>query len=162
MHQQTLKPYFVWHLLRWTTMAKAVLLLPNIIQTATLAGAKNMLHNLCVTLYAQHPEDVRNSYILPLKDSTGTIQKKNGIPIYYVTKFSFQGGSPTLSSPVMFRLSEMYLNKAEAEAKLGQTTAALGDVDMIRKNRGLAKFVVQWYCSGQFNRIGCRITGKKA
>lgn len=89
------------------------------------------------TLYAQHPEDVRTSYIVPLKDSTGTIQQKNGIDIYYITKFSGQGGSPTLSSPVMFRLSEMYLNRAEAEAKLGQTSAALADVDMIRKNRGL-------------------------
>ncbi|MVT08466.1 RagB/SusD family nutrient uptake outer membrane protein [Chitinophaga tropicalis] len=84
-----------------------------------------------------HPEDVRWSYIIPLKDSDGNIQKKNGIEIYYISKFSFQGGSPTLSSPVMFRLSEMYLNKAEAEAKAGNVTAALNDVDMIRKNRGL-------------------------
>jgi starch-binding outer membrane protein, SusD/RagB family len=90
------------------------------------------------TLYAQNPSDVRSSYIVDLVDSTGTQQYKNGIPIYYVTKFSFQGGSPTLSSPVMFRLSEMYLNKAEAEAKLGQTAAALADVDMIRENRGLS------------------------
>jgi hypothetical protein len=37
----------------------------------------------------------------------------------------------------MFRLSEMYLNKAEAEAKANNATAALNDVDMIRKNRGL-------------------------
>ena len=88
-------------------------------------------------LYAKHPEDVRTSYIVPLKDESGNVQQKNGIDIYYVTKFSFQGGSPSLASPVMFRLSEMYLNKAEAEAKLGQTAAALGDVDMIRKNRGL-------------------------
>ena len=88
-------------------------------------------------LYAQHPEDVRTSYIYPLKDSTGALQTKNGIPIYYVTKFSFQGGSPSLASPIMFRLSEMYLNRAEAEAKLGQTAAALADVDVIRKNRGL-------------------------
>lgn len=88
-------------------------------------------------LYARHPEDVRTSYIVALKDSTGALQTKNGIPIYYVTKFSFQGGSPSLSSPIMFRVSEMYLNRAEAEAKLGQTSAALADVDMIRKNRGL-------------------------
>lgn len=88
-------------------------------------------------LYAQHPEDVRASYIVPLKDSTGIVQQKNGIDIYYVTKFSFQGGSPTLSSPVMFRLSEMYLNRAEAEAKLGQAGTALADVDVIRQNRGL-------------------------
>ena len=85
---------------------------------------------------AAHPEDVRWSYILP--DSVnGTVQTLNGIPIYYITKFSFQGGSPTLSSPIMFRLAEMYLNRAEAEAKSGQTTAALNDVDMIRSNRGL-------------------------
>ncbi|WP_235207216.1 RagB/SusD family nutrient uptake outer membrane protein [Pedobacter sp. V48] len=37
----------------------------------------------------------------------------------------------------MFRLSEMYLNRAEAEAKLSNTGAALDDVDLIRKNRGL-------------------------
>lgn len=84
-----------------------------------------------------HPEDVRWSYIVPLKDDNGVIQKKNGIEIYYISKFSFQGNSPTLSSPIMFRLAELYLNRAEAEAKAGQTQAALDDLDMIRKNRGL-------------------------
>jgi hypothetical protein len=37
----------------------------------------------------------------------------------------------------MFRLAEMYLNRAEASAKLGKTKEALDDVDMIRKNRNL-------------------------
>lgn len=37
----------------------------------------------------------------------------------------------------MFRLAEMYLIRAEAEAKSGNTAAALDDVDMIRRNRGL-------------------------
>ncbi|MGX5691181.1 RagB/SusD family nutrient uptake outer membrane protein [Arcticibacter tournemirensis] len=89
------------------------------------------------SLMGQHPEDVRWSYIVPLKDDNGVVQKKNGIEVYYIKKFSGQGGSPNLSSPVMFRLSEMYLNRAEAEAKLAQTAKALEDVDMIRKNRGL-------------------------
>jgi hypothetical protein len=89
-------------------------------------------------LYAQNPADVRTSYIDDVVDSTGAQQYKNGIPMYYVTKFSFQGGSPTLSSPIMFRLSEMYLNRAEAEVNLGQTSAALNDVDFIRSNRGLS------------------------
>ena len=88
-------------------------------------------------LMDDHPEDVRWSYIIPLKDGNGDIQKKNGIPIYYISKFSFQDGSPTLCSPIMFRLAEMYLNRAEANAKLGNTKAALDDVDAIRKNRGL-------------------------
>jgi len=85
----------------------------------------------------EHPEDVRLSYIVPLSDGSGGVQKKNGIEIYYITKFSFQDGSPTLSSPIMFRLAEMYLNRAEANAKLGKTKEALDDVDMIRKNRNL-------------------------
>ena len=37
----------------------------------------------------------------------------------------------------MFRLAEMYLNRAEANAKLGNATEALNDLDEIRKNRGL-------------------------
>ncbi|MBE7175086.1 MAG: RagB/SusD family nutrient uptake outer membrane protein [Mucilaginibacter polytrichastri] len=85
----------------------------------------------------KHTNDVRWSYIRPLTDGDGNVQKKNGIEVYYITKFSFQGGSPNLSSPIMFRLSEMYLNRAEAQAKSGNTAAALDDLDMIRKNRGL-------------------------
>lgn len=84
-----------------------------------------------------HPKDKRWSYIIPLKDGGGTVKKLNGIDIYYISKFSFQNDNPSLSSPVMFRLAEMYLNKAEAEAKKGMTAAALDDIDMIRKNRGL-------------------------
>jgi len=88
-------------------------------------------------LMSAHPEDVRWKYIIPLEDGSGGIAKKNGIEIYYISKFSFQDGSPTLSSPIMFRLAEMYLNRAEANAKTGNTKAALDDVDEIRKNRGL-------------------------
>lgn len=65
------------------------------------------------------------------------MQKLNGIEKYYISKFSFQNGLPNLSSPIMFRLAEMYLIRAEAEAKTSNTAAALDDVDMIRKNRGL-------------------------
>jgi hypothetical protein len=85
----------------------------------------------------EHPEDIRWSYIYPLEDDNGDLEKKNGIEIYYITKFSFQDGSPTLSSPMMFRLAEMYLNRAEAYAKMNKTKDALDDVDMIRKNRNL-------------------------
>jgi hypothetical protein len=84
-----------------------------------------------------HPEDVRWSYIIPLSNGAGGVQKKNGIEVYYISKFSFQDGLPNLSSPIMFRIAEMYLIRAEAEAKTGATPAALDDVDMIRKNRGL-------------------------
>jgi hypothetical protein len=86
---------------------------------------------------SDHPEDVRWKYIVKLDNGSGGAALKNGIETYYISKFSFQGGSPTLSSPIMFRLSEIYLNRAEARAKKSLTNDALDDVDEIRKNRGL-------------------------
>jgi starch-binding outer membrane protein, SusD/RagB family len=74
--------------------------------------------------------DARWQYI-----NTSAPGLKNGVNIYYIGKFSGQDGSPTLSSPVMLRLSEVYLNRAEAFAKLGQTDAALADINEIRTNR---------------------------
>jgi starch-binding outer membrane protein, SusD/RagB family len=84
-----------------------------------------------------HREDVRWAYIDSLKDEDGGIVKKNGIETFYISKFSYQDGDPNLSSPVMFRLAEMYLNRAEAYAKQGNNDKALDDVDVIRQNRGL-------------------------
>jgi hypothetical protein len=86
---------------------------------------------------AEHLEDVRWKYIDTLYNDDGSVHKKNGIEVYYITKFSFQDGDPNLSSPVMFRLAEMYLNRAEGYAKKGNEAKALDDVNEIRKNRGL-------------------------
>lgn len=94
-------------------------------------------------LMSAHPEDVRWSYIVPLRDENNAVKKLNGLEIYYISKFSGQNGSPTLSSPIMFRLAEIYLTRAEANAKLGNTAAALQDVDIIRQNRGLANALYQ-------------------
>ena len=58
-------------------------------------------------------------------------------PIMYVTKFSYQGGDPQLSSPVFLRWAEIVLNRAEANAKLGNDAAALADVDAIRTRAGI-------------------------
>jgi hypothetical protein len=88
-------------------------------------------------LMAKHTEDVRWKYIDTLSDGNGGVVTKNGIETFYITKFSYQDGDPNLSSPVMLRLAEMYLNRAEANAKSGNTETALTDVDMIRSNRGL-------------------------
>lgn len=60
---------------------------------------------------------------------------KNGVPIYYIGKFSGQDNSATLSSPVMLRLAEMYLNRAEGYAQQGQVDKALADINTIRENR---------------------------
>ena len=85
-----------------------------------------------------HPEDVRNKLIKPqlLADSV-TVATRNGIPKYFITKFSYQDGIVTLSSPHVLRLAEMYLNRAEAYAKTGEDQKALDDINEIRIRAGL-------------------------
>ncbi len=91
-------------------------------------GYMNLLH--------EHPQDVRATYIDTVFNGQ-SIQKKNGLEMFFITKFSFQDGDPNLSSPVLFRLAEMYLNRAEAYAHQGNEFDALKNVNAIRKNRGL-------------------------
>ena len=74
--------------------------------------------------------DQRWKYIL-----TDASIVKNGVNMYYISKFSGQDGSPTLSSPVMFRLAEMYLNRAEAYAKKSDIASAVADLNVILENR---------------------------
>ncbi|WP_200976007.1 RagB/SusD family nutrient uptake outer membrane protein [Echinicola sp. 20G] len=62
---------------------------------------------------------------------------RNGFPKYYVLKCSGQEDQVHLWSPVISRLAEMYLNRAEANAKLGNTTLALDDVNLIRERAGI-------------------------
>lgn len=67
----------------------------------------------------------------------GNIIKRNNYPKYYVTKFGYQDGSPTLSSPVVLRWAEVILNAAEAYARNGNATKALELVDVIRHRAGI-------------------------
>jgi len=61
--------------------------------------------------------------------------EKNGVQLYYISKFSGQDNSSTLSSPVMLRLAEVYLNRAEAYAQKGEINKAVEDINTIRQNR---------------------------
>jgi starch-binding outer membrane protein, SusD/RagB family len=103
------------------------------------------------TLIQKHPEDVRNAFIQAVylkgangKDSVNTatgqkvLASRNGVPKWYILKYSNQDNVPTLSSPVVLRLAEMYLIRAEANAKLGADAAALADVNIIRTRAGLS------------------------
>jgi hypothetical protein len=58
-------------------------------------------------------------------------------PMIFVTKFSYQDGSPMLSSPVLCRWAEVILNRAEAYAHKGDAAAALKDINVIRKRAGI-------------------------
>lgn len=53
-------------------------------------------------------------------------------PQFYITKASREGEDSHLHSPVISRLGEVYLNRAEAYAKLGNYNAALTDLNLIR------------------------------
>jgi hypothetical protein len=74
--------------------------------------------------------DQRWKYIL-----TDETVVKNGVNMFYISKFSGQDGSPTLISPVFLRLAEVYLNRAEAYAKKGDVESAVADLNTIRENR---------------------------
>ncbi|MFD2967597.1 RagB/SusD family nutrient uptake outer membrane protein [Sphingobacterium bambusae] len=53
-------------------------------------------------------------------------------PQFYITKASREGEDSHLHSPVISRLGEVYLNRAEAYAKLGNYNAARTDLNLIR------------------------------
>lgn len=54
-------------------------------------------------------------------------------PQFYITKSSREGEDSHLHSPVISRLGEVYLNRAEAYAKLGNYGEALADLNTIRE-----------------------------
>lgn len=53
-------------------------------------------------------------------------------PMFYIVKCSREGEDSHLHSPVISRLGEIYLNRAEAYAKLGKYDKALTDLNEIR------------------------------
>ena len=53
-------------------------------------------------------------------------------PEFYIVKCSREGEDSHLHSPLISRLGEIYLNRAEAYAELGQYGLALADLNTIR------------------------------
>ena len=54
-------------------------------------------------------------------------------PMFYISKCSREGEESHLHSPVITRLGEIYLNKAEAAAKIGDYATALEALNIIRE-----------------------------
>lgn len=61
------------------------------------------------------------------------MQLNRAYPMFYIVKCSREGEESQLHSPIISRLSEMYLNKAEAEAKRGNYTKALEALNVVRE-----------------------------
>ncbi|MGS2765108.1 RagB/SusD family nutrient uptake outer membrane protein [Sinomicrobium sp. M5D2P9] len=68
------------------------------------------------------------------------MEKRNGYPKFYILKASMQENIPQLWSPVVSRLAEMYLNKAEAYAKMGNGGEAIANVDILRERAGIPAY----------------------
>ena len=90
-----------------------------------------------------------NSYIRYYANIGGTKQylskeyemnNRNGYPKFFMYKNSLQQGKDHLYSPIISRLAEMYLIRAEANAKLGNNAASLADVNLIRNRAGAPSF----------------------
>lgn len=93
-----------------------------------------------IDFIGQHPEDIRKSFIIPYVVD-GTLQYNQKLtpatPMYYIDKFTLQDNVINAASPVYLRLADIYLIRAEANAKLGNTAAAITDVNLIRTRAGL-------------------------
>ncbi len=94
-----------------------------------------------VNFYYQFPNDIRRLFIQPIRNKTvpapWPMLTRNGVPKYYFKKYNYQEGITNLSSPVILRLAEMYLNRAEANAKLENDQLAIDDVNLLRTRAGL-------------------------
>lgn len=61
-----------------------------------------------------------------------SLQDRNGFPKRFILKCSYQEQQSQLYSPVLFRLAEMYLTRAEAKYHLGDMNGAVSDLNIIR------------------------------
>lgn len=91
--------------------------------------------NTYTEYYIQYEGKEQRCYVRENTDKITGI--RNSYPQFYCSKYSWQDGDPNLSSPVMIRWAEVILNRAEAQAMLGNDAAALADVNVIRARAGI-------------------------
>lgn len=102
----------------------------NIVQTEQVDGK---------TKYYVVRKDDNTKYYVTIENAT---QLKNGYPMRYIYKCSLQEEQTHLWSPVILRLAEMYLNRAEANYHLGNNSAALDDINVIRERAQIPERVL--------------------
>lgn len=68
------------------------------------------------------------------------LAKRNNYPKYYILKCSKQDNKIHSWSPIIVRMAEMYLNKAEALQKLGRPGDAIIALNALREQRGVPAY----------------------
>lgn len=111
----------------------------NYLQAPITRSGSNITAVIDSVDYTLSPVDVAQEiYTISYKDKNYTgvldymISLNRIYPQFYITKASREGEDSHLHSPVISRLGEVYLNRAEAYAKLGQYGPALEDLNLIR------------------------------
>ena len=82
---------------------------------------------------AYEPGDVRLGTFVVSDDATS-----NGFGRMESNKYNGHNGIANVDNVTVLRLSEVYLNRAEAHARMGNTAMANDDLNFIKTNRGLA------------------------
>ncbi len=77
------------------------------------------------------------------------MDKRNGYPKFFILKASQQENDLHLWSPTVSRLAEMYLNKAEAQAKQGNAAGALESINVLRRRANVPEYDLGSIPSGQ-------------
>lgn len=116
----------------------------NYVQLNTTRNGGNITCAEGTSVFTLTPIDATQEiYSITYKDGktyTGVIDNfitlNRVYPQFYIVKCSREGEDSQLHSPLISRLGEIYLNRAEAYAKLQNYTAALNDLNTIR-NRSI-------------------------
>lgn len=112
----------------------------NYVQDTVIRSGSTLLAKEGVTTYTLAPVDASQGvYEIKYKDGNTYkgvldyfVSLNRVYPQFYIVKSSREGEDSHLHSPIISRLGEVYLNRAEAYAKLGNYGAALNDLNTIR------------------------------
>lgn len=111
----------------------------NYVQAPIIRNGSNITAKVNNTDYALTPvEAAQEIYSITISGQSYTgvidymISLNRVYPQFYITKASREGEDSHLHSPVISRLGEVYLNRAEAYAKLNRYDLALQDLNLIR------------------------------